>query len=93
MANQYNANTSAKFQTFMNAVLVALPSGSIAGFDLASSPGFTLKLAVSDDGQSMSIETIPSNAGYNNAFGPVEGTAQTRLSRRTPLIIPASLMP
>jgi len=92
MANQYNSRTNAKFQALVTAISNLLPAAT-RDIDLASAPGFTLKLTVSPDGQTLTVQTNSSDQGQNNAFGPVDGGIGGRLSRRSPLIIPATSMP
>ena len=93
MANQYNAGTHAKFQALVTAIQALLPTSQLPAFDLASAPGFVLKLTVTADGQSLIVETVSADQGQNNSFGPADGGPAGRLSRRSPLTIPAALMP
>lgn len=89
MANQYNANTPAKIQTLGNSIRSAL--GDV-DMDFKDSVGMQFIITVANDGQSVVLETRPSDKGLNNRFGPV-GPDGTRLTQSSPKIIPIANLP
>ena len=93
MANQYSAGTPAKIQTLLNAIRTALTvDGVPMDIDFKDSVGMRLTLSVSNDGKSVTIETMPSDQGQSNRFGPI-GADGVRLSPAKAKIILITSLP
>jgi len=86
MADKYNSGTNADIQTAMSAITTALG----IEMDFTDSPGFELKIAVTPDGQSITVQGTPSGAGQSNPFGAEVGGRNPRVP---PLQIPAEDLP
>lgn len=103
--NKFPTNLHAKFQALVNAITALLPATvngqTFPGFDFSygnnglsqqpNSNGFRIILEVDPTGQVLTVRTMASNEGQNNAFGPAD--ASGHYTRVPPLVVPATIMP
>jgi hypothetical protein len=94
MANRFNSITATKIQTLVNGIRTYTG----VDFDFRPSPGFRITITVTDDGQTVILETQQPD-GQSNAMGaaatpnPPVYNPNTPLQRIPPKVIPATSLP
>lgn len=94
MANRFNASTATKIQTLVDGIR----TNTGLDFDFRPSPGFRITVTVTDDGQTLIVET-QQPGGQSNALGaaatpsPPVYNPNTPLQRVPPKVIPATSLP